>query len=407
MLFALWTLTLLFTLLGTWLALKQSRPTRKSGPLPGITVLKPLCGHDPGLRENLESFFQQRYPDYELIFSVTDPNDPAVSVLEELQQKYPQVASWLVIGGVDVGPNPKVNNLVRSYELASHDLILISDSNVRAGSDYLERMVPELESGVGVVTAIVAGVAPSGLGGELEATYLNTFYARGMKLAFATGNPCVIGKSMLFRKSVAASFGGIRTLGGFLAEDYALGEEMRKLGLRVALAVDPIPQFIGKYSFKAFWQRHIRWGRIRKSHAPMAFIAEPIFSPLLSSFLAGLAWAGYLPFLQAFLLNFLFCLFCDLLLIGKFSARFSLRAPLFWLVRELLALPLWIKVASGNTVHWRGKTLALGAGGVILDRESGDGECEAGSFGERLPLLTRSRATTRPATGGAGSQTAI
>lgn len=407
MLFALWIATVLFTLVGSWLALRKRMPAQIKARLPGITVLKPLCGHDSGLRQNLESFFRQKYPAFELIFSVNDPADPAVPLVEELQKKYPKVPSWLVLGGVHVGPNPKVNNLVRSYELATYDLILISDSNVRVEPDYLLRMAPELEEGVGVVTSIVAGTSPQGLGAELECAYLNTFYARGMNLAFATGNPCVIGKSMLFRKSVAAAFGGIRALGGYLAEDYALGEEMRKLGLSVALAADPIPQFVGKYSLLSFWQRHIRWGRIRKSHAPFAFLLEPVFSPILSSLLAGLAWQGSFPFLQAFGLNLLFCLACDLQLLRKFSRRQDLWAPCIWLARELLAFPLWIAAAAGNTVQWRGQVLTLQVGGLIGGEiDSGEMECVS-SFGERQPLHIRSRATTRPATGGIGSQTAI
>ncbi len=413
MLISLWLLTLLFASIGTWRCLKKKTPPASRPAVaskPGITVLKPLCGMDSGLRQNLESFFRLSYPSYELIFSVAHSNDPAIKVVEHLQREYPHIHSWLVIGDVKAGPNPKVNNLIRSYELATHDLILISDSNVRVPVHYLTRLSEELAPGVGVVTSIVAGVAPHDFGGKLEAAYLNTFYARGMELAFATGNPCVVGKSMLFRKSVAASFGGIRALGCYLAEDYALGEEMRKLGLRVALTKEAIPQFLGDYSLGAFWKRHLRWGRIRKAHAPVAFVLEPLFSPLLSSLVAGFAFAdgpGFWSFsMTFFLLNLSFWLACDLALMSRYSGKSELTAPFVWLARELLAFPLWLSVASGNTVNWRGRILTLRMGGMIVSGIEQETECVS-SFGERRPLPTRWRATTRPATGGAGNQTAI
>jgi ceramide glucosyltransferase len=406
MMFAIWLLTTLFVCAGTWLAMRRpARAGAEQGPIHGVSVLKPLCGAEPGLEKNLESFFLLRHPCFELLFSAANPADPAVAIVKALQARYPNVQSRLFLGAENAGPNPKVNNMLRSFEAAAHDLILISDSNVRVHPGYLRDVSMELKEDVGVVTAVVAGVEPVGLGGRLEAAYLNTFYARGMNLAFASGNPCVIGKSMMFRRSVALKFGGLRALSGFLAEDYAMGEEMRRLGLKVVLMRSAIRQFIGEYSFSTFWQRHIRWGRIRKAHAPLAFLLEPVFAPLVSSVVAGFVFSDSVGFLPAFSMNLLFCLCSDLLLMRRLSGRLEASAPIDWLARELLAIPLWIVAGAGNKVNWRGNRITLQLGGRI--REESYEACSNHSYGERQPAPTRWRATIRPATGGAGSTTAI
>jgi ceramide glucosyltransferase len=393
-----WALNLLFVFVGSWLALRRlARAPAPTESQPAVSILKPLKGADPGLRENLETFFLLDYPEYELLFSVAEGTDPAVAVVNELRRKYPAVISRLLVGAEAVGLNPKVNNLTRSYRQASHDVILISDSNVRVAPDYLRRKVAELRPGVGVVTATVAGLAPEGWGGRLEAMYLNTFYARGLSLAFASGNPCVIGKSMMFRRSVAARFGGIRALGDYLAEDYALGEAMRKIGLTVALAAAPIDQHIGSYSFRAFWDRHLRWGRIRKAHAPGAFLLEPLFTPAFAGLFAGIA-GGVL----AGTLTVAAWAACDLALMARFSRRLDTWAPAAWLAREALSLPLWVAVASGNSVHWRGTTLQLAIGGKISVEES-----EWSFSGEPRPARTKWKDITSTATGGPGRPRAI
>src|SRR5262249_8531274 len=160
-------------------------------------------------------------------------SDPAASVVRSLMARYPKINAKLLVGIIEAGLNPKVNNMLRSYDCAKYDLILISDSNVRVGSGYLKRMVAHMSTSIGMVTSVVAGVSPKGLGGALEATYLNTFYARMMHFTARCGESCVVGKSMLFRKSIAKRFGGIRTLACYLAEDYMAGEAMKKLGYEV------------------------------------------------------------------------------------------------------------------------------------------------------------------------------
>lgn len=367
----IWAAALALLVVGTALTLRKSitPPPHLDAPfaLVPVSILKPLKGADNGLERNLEDFFRLDYPDYELIFSVASPRDPALPVVSRLIRRYPGIRARVIVGDVNIGPNPKVNNLIRSYDRARHDWILISDSNVRVKPDYLKRLVAHVDNDVGIVTSVVAGTRAQGIGGRLEAAYLNTFYSRGMHIAGMFGRGVVVGKSMLFRRSVADRFGGIRALAKYLAEDYMAGVGMIRLGLKVATASDPIDQYIGRYSFGEFWSRHLRWGRIRKTQAPLPFFIEPWLGSILSGALG--AWAAgclYRVPAEAFLAGHaLIWASCDLLLLRRFSGRLTLRCLAGWALREAVSLALWLHIACGNTVNWRGQKLKLRTGGEI------------------------------------------
>jgi ceramide glucosyltransferase len=322
---------------------------------------------DSGIEENLETFFKLDYPEYELLFSVADARDPALLAVTRLMKKFPDVRARLIVGEAAAGINPKVNNMIYSYEQTRYDVVLISDSNVRVRSDYLRRTVAHLDDDVGMVTAVVAGCSPLGIGGYLESIYLNTFYARAMRITETFGRPCVVGKSMLFRKSTAARFGGLTTLGRYLAEDFVAGEAMRALGQRVVIMADPIEQHIGKYSLSEFWARHIRWGRIRKAQAPLAYL----FEPLLNSMVSGLigAWAMTklfgVPYATFLAVHLSVWSTCDYLQIRVLEPKLNPRIPIAWFVREFVGLILWANIGLGNTVKWRGQKLALRPGGLL------------------------------------------
>ncbi len=356
------------TLWGTWYALRQFQSRRREPEvLPPVSVLKPLKGVDGGLVANIRCFFELDYPEYELLFSVGDADDPACEVVRNLQRRHPRVKSRLFIGLVDLGPNPKVNNLVKSYDSAAHDLILISDSNVRVKRDYLRRVVSHLQPGVGVVTAVVAGRNGRGLGGWLETTYLNSFYARWMHLSSAVGHSFVVGKSMLFRRSTLERLGGLRNFGQYIAEDYMAGQAMRRIGLSVKIMSDPIQQHVGAYGFTHFWSRHLRWGRIRKAQAPLAFCVEPLLGSLMSGILGGLVFQSWLdvPFWWFFSAHVALWMGADLLLMTRLEDKLKVRMFLAWVIREVLALPLWLHMASGSSVNWRGNRLKILPGGLL------------------------------------------
>ena len=344
----------------------KNTPSAKSLSEIKISILKPLKGVDADIQENLESFFLLEHPEFEILFSVADPADPVREVVEKLMAKYSGVNARLMVSTVDVGPNPKVNNMITSYSKSNYDWILISDSNVRVSCDYLKNIVAHLKPDTGLVTAVVSGQFAQSFGGALETIYLNTFYARMMLVAENFGRSVVVGKCMFFKKTTVARFGGIQILARYLAEDYMAGVAMEQLGLRVEIMNEPVVQIIGKYSLKDFWQRHLRWGRIRKAQAPLAFI----FEPLSTCFISGLLGLGVfirmeLPILQFVLIHFGIWIVCDFILMHQLKTKLRPVLVLQWLARELLAVPHWLHIASGNTVNWRGTRLKLESGGTI------------------------------------------
>ncbi len=321
---------------------------------------------DPGIEENLESFFAQDYPIFEILFSVADRHDPVCEVVKRLMARYPHVSARLIEGDCNVGPNPKVNNLILSYEQAEHDCMLISDSNTRVTQGHFRRVVSNFGPNVGIVTAVVAGSDASGLGGLLEKIYLNSFYVRGMRLAAAFGVSIVVGKSMFFRRSTMERFGGLRNLGQYVNEDFIAGQAVEKLGLKVKIMAEPIRQIIGQYSFKTFWARHLRWGRIRKSQAPIAFFFEPLLGCFVSAFIgAGLYNYYGGSFCLFFALHTLLWMLSDLILIRRMGDRITLQIVLGWLLRESLAVPMWFHIACGNSIRWRGTALRILPGGLL------------------------------------------
>ncbi len=363
-----WAVALGSTIWGTWYGVRRSRRTsRLPNPPPPISILKPFKGIDAGFEANIRSFFRIDYPAFEILFSAGQADDPGIEVVRRVMADYPKVKARLIIGEVSVGPNPKVNNLIQSYAAASHDTLLISDSNVRVRANYLRRIVPFLKDDVGIVTAIVAGHDPKGVGGALEASYLNSFYARWMHISNAVGHPCVVGKSMLFRRSTFDRIGGIRALGQYVAEDYMAGKAMQKIGLRVEIVPDAVHQHIGAYRLEDFWSRHIRWGRIRKAQAPLAFLIEPAFGAIVSGVLGALVFSRQfgVPFGLFFIIHLAIWLAADLLLLRTLAVRLSRRTVGSWLLREVIAFPLWCHIASGNRIHWRGNRLRILRGGIL------------------------------------------
>ncbi|MGE0633093.1 MAG: ceramide glucosyltransferase [Pseudobdellovibrionaceae bacterium] len=368
--FCLWATVLFFIVWGTRLTLRQltKKPPFLDAPfaLSPVSILKPMKGLDPEYKTNLQSVFELDYPSYEILFSVADPADPIIPHLQHMQARYPKIHSRIFIGETEIGPNPKINNLVQIYNAAQYDWLFINDSNTFLQTSELRRMMGYVDSSTGVITSLVAGKNAHGLGGNLESLTLNSHVSRGMCLAFALGTPIVLGKAMLFRKSMANRFGGMETLARYLNEDYMTGEGMRMLGLKIILAGDPIAQPIGRISLKAYWQRQLRWGRIRKAQLRVKYLIEFLSQPFVS-------FLFLLPFFDNFgvglglsAIHWLTWWFCDWKLQSKIGSSMTpLNHFSFWILRELLQIPLWWHSACGNTVYWRGRKLRVLPGGTL------------------------------------------
>jgi len=348
------------------LGLTRRKPRLLATP-PPVTVLKPLCGTDANLAGNLESFFKQDHPRFELVFGATDEDDPALAVVRTLAERYPDVRSRVVVHSGEGALNPKVNNLLGMLPHAEHDLVLVSDSNVLAPPHYVREMASVYErEQPGLVTNIFAGLGERSLGASLENVGLTGFVAAGTGLPTALGDAVLVGKSVLFSRQFLARVGGLRRFADVLAEDFVMAQAFVHAGGKIAVAPSVLANVTGTMTVKSMLARQLRWSMMRCRSHPVAHLLEPVASPLamlpLAWMLAGpwaLAWAAALLIVRD--------LGGWLVLRGTAGAYLPVvLSPL----RELLALGVWVVAPLKRHVAWRGKRFRIGAGTLLyLDNQ--------------------------------------
>ncbi len=243
--------------------------------LPPISILKPVNGVDGNLQENLLSFVNQDYPEYEIVIGLQDEDDPAIPLIEDLKLSFPEKKIKYVVSNHTLGFNPKVNNLYGMMPLAEYDYMVISDSNVVVSQNYLRENIKYFEDRqVGLVTNLIKGVGGKSAGALFENLHLNSFVIGNVSLLDFAEREIVVGKSIFFRKTQFDDIGGIWELRNYLAEDYLMGRMYKRNGYKVVVS----PQVIGttnhSWTFRRFLNRHTRWAQLRWNLNKPAYIAE-------------------------------------------------------------------------------------------------------------------------------------
>jgi ceramide glucosyltransferase len=337
-----------------------ARPTRA---LPPISILKPLKGTDPEMYESFRSHCLQDYPQYEIIFGVSDPNDPAIDSVKELQGEFPNRRIQLVVSPEILGTNVKVSNLAHMLAEARHEHLIVNDSDIRVEPDYLRRVIPPLEdSRVGMVTCLYRGVAGATLGSRLEALGISTDFCAGVLAArqLERGIRFGLGSTLAFRRAELEKIGGFASFVDYLADDYELGKRIAGLGLRVELSEVVVETYLPSYRWREFLAHQLRWARgVRDARAGGYFGLVFTFG-LLWALLAvvasgGARWSGVA-------LAVTLCLrLAVALVVGQLALEDREVLTHAWLIplRDLIAVAVWIVSLGGHTVTWRGERFRL------------------------------------------------
>lgn len=323
-------------------------PAPLAGPLPRISLIRPVCGLDPHDPETFATSFGQIYPDWELIFCAAREDDPAVPVLRRLIAAHPAVDARLMIGELPITRNPKLNNLWQGWTAAQGEFVVLSDCNVLLPPDYLYQVLAAWQPDTGLVSAPPVGVRARGVWGAVEAAFLNGNQARLQLAADELGLGFAQGKTLMWRKADLERAGGLALLGQDLAEDVACTKVVRGMGRRVRLTQDPFAQPIGRRRLAAVWGRQLRWSRVRRAGFPGLFLLEPLNGPLIPmaltlalapSALALLACAWYLP---------------EALLARRAGWRFGLVDLIAAVLRDAMIPAIWVATYAGRGFDWRG-----------------------------------------------------
>jgi ceramide glucosyltransferase len=336
---------------------------RSAAVLPPVSILKPLKGTDPDIYESFRSHCLQDYPEYEIIFGMSDPDDPAAAIVQQLQREFPNHAIGMVISPNKLGANVKVSNLEQMLQVARYQHLLVNDSDIRVERDYLRRViVPLLDDSVGMVTCLYRGVAASTFGSRLESLGISTDFCAGVLVArqLEGGLRFGLGSTLAFRRTDLERTGGFRAIVDFLADDYELGRRIANLGLQVLLSDVVVETHLPAYDLRGFFAHQLRWARGVRDSRAIGYIGLASTYGLIWALLAVIASWG-VPWSWGVLGATVLLRLAMALMVGKSVLQDTHLLKNLWLlpVRDLIAVAVWIASFAGHTVTWRGDRFEL------------------------------------------------
>lgn len=347
---------------------RGARPAAGAEAAPPVTILKPLHGAEPGLAENLATFLLQDYPaPVQVIFGVQRPHDPAVAVVRGLQAAFPDRDIDLVIDGRAHGTNRKVSNLANMAERARHPVIVMADSDMRVGPDYLAGLWSALSAdGVGAVTCLYHGIPDGGVWARLMALGIDVHFLPGvaMGVGLGIGHPCM-GSTVALRRETLDRIGGFRAIADELADDHALGAAVRRLGLEVAVTRFTVGHVCSVASLTDLADQELRWVRTIRQIEPGGHAGAVVTHPLAFALAAFAAHPGSLPaatVAAVVLARIGLCLAVE--------RAFGLKAHRYWLLpaRDILSFAVYAASFFGRGVSWRGYRYDVARSGVLRPR---------------------------------------
>jgi ceramide glucosyltransferase len=347
---------------------RRERAKRIREFAPPASLLKPVRGVDFGSPENFASFCQQAYPEYEILFAVNDDADPAVPLIRQLIRDFPQRHIRLFIGADYLGANRKVNNLARLAQEAQHEILILSDGDVRVGPNYLREVVaPFADEGTGAVTCFYRAIAEKNLGAELEAIGAASDFFAGVLVADSMeGMSFALGASIATSKRWLGKIGGFAAFADMLADDYELGHRIAKAGGCVVLSRETVWTVYPAQTARGFWDHQLRWARTVRLCRPFSYFGL-VFThglpwALLAAVLAPAKWIA-----ATYLVGYLVLRLVMAWTVGVWGVEDEVLRRRLWLVpfRDLLNFGVWLASFASNRIVWGGAEYALRKGRMI------------------------------------------
>jgi ceramide glucosyltransferase len=334
---------------------------------PSVTILKPLYGAEPGLFDNLASFCRQDYPaPVEILFGVADPDDPAAEVALAVQAAFPGRAVRLVVDPRRHGQNGKISNLMNMQPSIRHAVAVLADSDMVVGPTYLRQVTDALATpGTGLVTCLYRGLPVGGFWGRLAAQGIDGHFLPnvvvGLSLGLAT--PC-FGSTIALRRETLERIGGFAAFRDVLADDNAMGQAVRRLGLRVAIPARPVLGHVcAPTGFGALFRQDLRWSRTIRAVDPAGFVGSIVTNPLPLAIIA-LGIGGFGPVTGTILIATLACRLALQLEVGQFV---GVKAKGLWLgpLRDIVSFAVYVASFWPGSLEWRGHRFAVQADGTM------------------------------------------
>jgi ceramide glucosyltransferase len=345
--------------------------------LPPVSVLKPVHGLEPRLKENIESFFLQDYPRYEILFGADEADDAALVVVQEVRARYPHVPSRVLVHGKPPWPNPQTYSLHCLSQAAAHGILVASDSDVEVSPSYLREVVaPLLDPAVGMVTCLYRGKNVGDFWSGLSALCMSVEEPAGVLVAnLLEGMKFGLGPTIAVRKDSLARIGGYAAFHDYSANDFILGNLIHKAGYRVVLSSHIIDHVVNQSTFRRMWQNQLRWAITARKCRPKGHIGMGLIFAMPFGIL-GLVAATFLgrPGLGILLLGLaVLNRLIEAWAVGWLAVRdWQVRRGLFlYPVRDLLGFIVWCASFSGTRIAWRDSRYELCGARMVLRKNAG------------------------------------
>jgi ceramide glucosyltransferase len=354
---------------------KSFESALSDGQLPFVSVLKPLHGMEPQLEENIESFFAQDYPDFELLFAADSDNDPALLLAREVAARHPGRQAAFLSNGEPPWPNPPAYSYFRMAEKARSTILVTSDSDVIVAPDYLRQVVPPLLHGsTGMLTCVYRGLSTGGFWSLMNAIGMSVEMTAGVLIAnWMEGMKFGLGPTIVVRRDALDAIGGFRAVGEYFSNDFVIGNFIAAKKFEVVLSRHIISHVVPPMSFSRMWQHQLRWAAGTRRSRPLGHLGTGLVFAvpygilgLIAGLMLGHPWLGAAVLIWSVVNRTI-----ESLVIGWGVVRDpnSLRRPWLYAVRDALGFAVWVASYIKRRISWRNGRFELADDGKVRMRD--------------------------------------